>query len=176
MVSLASVWPAAFEILAVKSFGAVHCLNKILDDNDPRYISTGDLILEANGRTDPTAMIHELLYRRCISLTLAKPRSADISSTVYAPLSEIGSCDEILTPLQLFRRLLTIILLEAPAMTFSNPPVPSSTMIAGDCFKSRLVLRSVVAHCGLGCTLRGMGCEAGLPRLQLRLHSPRLGL
>ena len=63
VVSIASVWPAVFEVLAVKSYGAVHCLNRILDDNDPRYISTGDLILEANGHTDPTAMVHELLYR-----------------------------------------------------------------------------------------------------------------
>ena len=108
VVSIASVWPAVFEVLAVKSYGAVHCLNRILDDNDPRYISTGDLILEANGHTDPTAMVHELLHRRCISMTLAKPRRAhellrraDIESTVDA-LSEIGSGDEILTPAQLF--------------------------------------------------------------------------
>ena len=125
VVGLASVSPAAFEILAVKSYGAVHCLNRILDDSDPRYISTGDLIIEANGRTHPTAMIHELLYSRCISLTLAKPRRADVASAVDAPisrtlamprradvesavdapLSELGSCDETLTvftPLQLF--------------------------------------------------------------------------
>ena len=101
VVSIASVWPAVFEVLAVKSYGAVHCLNRILDDNDPRYISTGDLILEANGHTDPIAMVHELLHRRCISMTLAKPRRADIESTVDA-LSEIGSGDEILTPAQLF--------------------------------------------------------------------------
>ena len=105
VVGLASVCPAAFEILAVKSYGAVHCLNRILDDNDPRYISTGDLILEANGRTDPTAMIDELLHCRCVSLTMVKPWVADISSIVYVPLSESGSCDEVLpvlTPLQLF--------------------------------------------------------------------------
>ena len=105
VVSLASVWPAAFEVLAVKSYGAVHCLNRILDDNDPRYISTGDPILEANGRTDPEAMIHELPHRRCISLTLAKQHSANISSSVYMPLSNIESRDEtptVLTPLQLF--------------------------------------------------------------------------
>ena len=101
VVGLASVCPGVFEILAVKSYGAVHCLNRILDDNDPRYVSTGDLILEANGWTDPTAMVHELLYRRCISLTLAKPWSADIPRVLH--LSEY--CEEVptvLTPHQLF--------------------------------------------------------------------------
>ena len=102
VVSLASLWPAAFEILAVKSYGAVHCWNRILDDNDPRFIATGDVIVAANGRTDPTAMIHELLHRRCVSLTLAKPQSHDILSTVCSPLSQRRSCDEILTPIQVF--------------------------------------------------------------------------
>jgi len=105
VVGLVSVCPGAFEILAVKSYGAVHCLNRILDDNDPRYISTGDLILEASGWTDPTATIDELLHCRYVSLTMVKPWVADISSIVYAPSSESGSCDEVrtvLTPLQLF--------------------------------------------------------------------------
>ena len=105
VLGLASVSPAAFEILAVKSYGAVHCLNRILDDDDPRYVSTGDIILEANGRTHPAAMIHELLCSRCISLTLAKPRRADVASAVAAPLSEVGSCGEaptVFTPRQLF--------------------------------------------------------------------------
>ena len=106
VVGLASVSPAAFEILAVKSYGAVHCLNRILDDDDdPRYVSTGDIILEANGRTHPAAMIHELLCSRCISLTLAKPRRADVASAVAAPLSEVGSCGEaptVFTPRELF--------------------------------------------------------------------------
>ena len=132
VVGLASVSPAAFEILAVKSYGAVHCLNRILDDNDPRYVSTGDLILEANGRTHPAAMIHELLCSRCISLTLAKPRRADVASAVAAPLSEVGSCGEEPTVFTLgscFRLLPS--LLEAYPMKFWNQlPVTSCTVIA----------------------------------------------
>ena len=96
VVSLASLWPAAFEILAVKSYGAVHCWNRILDDNDPRFIATGDVIVAANGRTDPTAMIHELLHRRCVSLTLAKPRSR---FTDKSPLSQRRSCDDPAHPM-----------------------------------------------------------------------------
>ena len=96
---------AAFEILAVKSYGAVHCLNRILDDDDPRYISTGDLILVVNCRMHPTTMIRELMCSRCVLLTLAKPRGVHAASAVHESLSAPGGSDEgltVFTPLQLF--------------------------------------------------------------------------